>query len=58
MDGMTVGKAGERVGQPRVGVDGAQLAAFDEGRDDGPVISALVGAGKQGVFAIERDGAD
>lgn len=37
---MTVGQAGERVGQPCVGVDGAKLAAFDQGCDDDPVVTS------------------
>src|SRR3546814_16630494 len=50
--GITVGEAGEGFGQPLVGVDGAELATFDERGDHRPVVAALVGTGKQGIFAI------
>lgn len=35
-----------------------ELAGFDQGRDDGPVLGATIGAGEQRVFGIERDEAD
>src|SRR3546814_13471544 len=50
--GITGGEAGEGFGQPLVGVDGAELATFDERSDHRPVVAALVGTGKQGIFAI------
>src|SRR3546814_12673786 len=52
--GITVGEAGEGFGQPLEGVDGAELATFDERGDHRPVVAALVGTGKQGIFAMAR----
>lgn len=54
--GVIVGKAGERPGQPCVRVEGVELAVLDERGDHGPVVAALVGAGEQGVLAIEGEG--
>lgn len=34
-------------------VDADEFAVLDEGSDHGPVIAAFVGAGEQGIVAIE-----
>jgi hypothetical protein len=34
-----------------VRVDGIEFAALDEGGDHGPVVSAFVGAGEEGILA-------
>ena len=36
-------------------VDGVQLAGLHERGDDGPVLAAVVGAGKEHVLAIESN---
>jgi hypothetical protein len=56
--GVTVGELGERFGQPGVRVDAGDLAVFDERGDHGPVVAAFVGAGEQGIFAIEGQRSD
>ena len=43
---LTVGEADQRLGQPFVRVDGAELAAFDERGDHRPVVAALIAASK------------
>ena len=52
---MTSGEARERVGQPGRRIDAVEFAALDERGDDGPVVAAFVGAGEQGVFAVQRE---
>lgn len=50
---MTAGELGQRPGQPGVRVDAGDLAVLDQRSDDRPVVTALVGAGKQRILAIE-----
>ena len=52
---MAVDQAGEHVGQVGVRVDTVRLAALDQRGHDGPVLGAFVGAGEQGVLAVQRD---
>ena len=56
--GVTGGEPGQGFGEPRLRVDAVELAALDEGGDDGPVVAALVGAGEERVLAIESERAD
>lgn len=56
--GVTIGKPGERFGQPLVRVDGVELAALDDCGDDGPVVAAFVGAGEERILAIQCEGSD
>ena len=49
------GETGERVGQPDLRVDAAQLAGLDHAGDDGPVI---VGTGEQPYLSAQRQGTD
>lgn len=58
VSGVTVSEAGERLSQPLMGVDAADLAIFDERGDHRPVVATFVGPGKQGIFAIQCEGAD
>lgn len=55
---MPVCEAGEGFGQPFVGVDGIEFAAFDECCDDGPVIAAFIRSGEQRVFAAQCQRSD
>jgi hypothetical protein len=48
----------QHVGQVTERLDIVQLAGFDQRSDDGPVLGATVGAGEEGILAIERDRAD
>lgn len=41
--GMTIGKLGERLGQPDVRVDAGNLAVLDQRSGDRPVVATLVG---------------
>ena len=50
---MAVDDPGDDVGQVAVRLDGEQLAGFDQRGDDRPVLGAAVGAGEQGVLAVE-----
>ena len=56
--GVTGGELGESFGQPGVRIDAVELAVFDERGDHRPVVAAFVGAGEQGILAIEGDGPD
>jgi hypothetical protein len=55
---MTVGQLGECIGQPGVRVDAGELAVLDERGDHRPVVAAFVGAGEQGILAVQREGSD
>ena len=46
----------QRGGQPGVGIDGVQLAGFDQRGADGPVLRARIVAGEEGVLSVEGDG--
>jgi hypothetical protein len=35
------------IGKPSKGIDGVELGGLDEAGDDGPVVAAVVGAGKE-----------
>ena len=41
-----------------MGLDGVQLAGLDQRGENGPVLAAAVGACKERVLAVERDGTD
>ena len=55
---MAVGQFFERLRQPSMRIDAAELAVFDERGDHRPVVAAFVGTGKQGIFAIQCEGVD
>ena len=55
---VAVDNPSDDVGQVAVWFDGEQLAGFDQRGDDCPVLGAAVGAGEQGVLAIEGQRAD
>ena len=55
---MAVDDPGEDVGEVGLRVDAVELAGLDERGDDGPVLSAAVGAGEERILAIEGDGTD
>ena len=57
-NGVAIGEASERRGQPWVPVDAGQLAVFDERGDHRSVVASLVGAGEQGVLAVEGKRSD
>lgn len=50
---MVIDDPGDDVGEVAVWLDPEQLAGFDQLSDDRPVLGAAIGAGEQGVFAIE-----
>ncbi len=56
--GVAVDEAAEDVGEIGLGFDGVELAGLDQRGDHAPVDAALIGAGEQGVLAIEGDRAD
>lgn len=56
--GVIIGELGQCLGEPCVRVDAAELAVLDERGDDGPVVAALVGAGEQSVFPVQRQRPD
>ena len=43
---MAIGEAGEGLGQPRVRIDAAEFAVFDQRCDHRPVIAAFVRSGE------------
>ncbi len=49
---------GQDIFQVSGGVHAVEFAALDQGRKDRPVFSAFVGAGEQGVLAVERQRPD
>ena len=55
---MALDDAGDDGGEIALRIDAVQLAGLDQGGQDGPVLAAAVGAGEEGVLAVERDGAD
>ena len=52
--GVACGQASERGGQPCLRVGAVQFAGLDKRSDHRPVVAAVVGAGEQGIFAVER----
>ena len=52
---MAVHQPGQDVGEVGGRIDVVEFAVFDESGQDRPVMSALVGAGEECVFAIERN---
>jgi hypothetical protein len=53
--GVALDDAGDSSREPGFRIDGVELAGFDEGREDRPVLGA---ADEEGVLAGERDRAD
>ena len=56
--GVAVGETDECRGQPGVRIDAGELAVLDERGDHRPVVAAFVGAGEQGVLAVEGERTD
>jgi hypothetical protein len=52
---MSVDEAAEDIGEIGLGIDRVELAGLDQRGDHAPVHAALIGAGEQGVLAIERN---
>jgi hypothetical protein len=50
--------ARDDVGQVGLGINFIELASFDERGQDRPVCAAAIGAGEEGVLAIEGDRPD
>jgi hypothetical protein len=50
---VSAGEALEGVGHPGERVDVVELGCLDKAGDDRPVVAAIVGAGEQGVLAVE-----
>ena len=48
----------ERVGEPGVRIDAAQLAGFDQRGDDGPVLGASVMTGEERILPVQRNRTD
>lgn len=44
--------------QPCVGIDGVELASFDQRRQHCPVLRTCIVTCEESVFAVQRDGAD
>ena len=55
---MAVDDLGDDVGQIGLRIDVTELAGLDQRSDDGPVLAAAVGAGKERVLPVERDRSD
>ena len=56
--GVTIGELGECFTQPCMRIDAGDIAVLNERGDHRPVVAAFVGAGTQGVFSVERKGAN
>ena len=52
---MAVDDLGDDVRQIGQGFDTAELASLDQRGDDGPVLAAAIGAGKERILAIQRN---
>jgi hypothetical protein len=50
-----VGKPGENVGEPSVGIDGVELTSLDQPVDRRRPAAALVGTGKDAIAAPDGD---
>src|SRR5437764_2469043 len=48
-----VDEAGQEIGEVALRIHAVELAGFDQGRDGRPVLTTLVAAGEQCVFARE-----
>ena len=56
--GMIADDPGKYITQIGVRVDVVEFTGLDQGRDDGPVFTAAVGAGEEGVLSVKRDRPD
>src|SRR5207248_11223159 len=54
--GPEIDKSGDHIGEPSLRIDAVELGCFDQRGNDGPVLGAIVMAGKEGVLASERLG--
>jgi hypothetical protein len=55
---MAVDDLGNDVGQIGLRIDATEFAGLDQRSDDGPVLTAAVGAGEECVLAVERNRSD
>ena len=55
---MAVDDCGERVRHPGLGIDGIEFAGLDETRQHRPVLRPGVVTCEEGIFSVERNGAD
>ena len=55
---MAVDDAGDDVGEVGLRIDAVELAGLDQRGDDGPVLAAAVGAGEEGILAVQRERPD
>ena len=55
---MALDDAGDDIGDVALRVAAVQLAGLDERGEYGPVLAAAVGAGEEGILAVERNGPD
>ena len=55
---MTGDETLQDLGEVGVRMDVVEPAGADEGGQDGPVLPAAIGAGKEGVLAVEGNGTD
>ena len=53
-----IGDAGEHVGEPRLGIDVAELCRLDQREHDGGAVAAGVGAAEGPVSSADGDAAD
>ena len=56
--GMALDDVGDDIGDVAPRLDAVQLAGLDQQGQHRPVVAAAVGAGEEGVLAVERDGPD
>jgi len=55
---MTVDDPADDVRQVVLGIDGVELAGFDQRRDDRPVLATAVGAGEECVLSVQGNRPD
>jgi len=48
-----IDETGQDIGEVGLRLDVVELACLHEGGEDGPVLAAAVGAGEQGVLAVQ-----
>ncbi len=55
---MAVDDLGDDVGKVGLRIDGIEFAAFDQRRDNGPMLSATIGAGEERIFPSQCNWSD
>ena len=46
----------QRIGHPGVGIDGVELAGFDQAGQHRPVLRACIVTSTEGILSVQRDG--